>query len=123
DGKYVVYSGGGDLTAADLPSIYGRFWLRRLDALEPRRLSDVEGAVPLFFWSPDSQYVGYCVGSAIVVRDVAGTAPRIVADLHAAPQGVAWGKDGQLIVALPRGIYRMSAKGGAPTLVLRSEPG
>jgi serine/threonine protein kinase len=122
DGKYVVYSGGGDL-ASEAPSIYGRFWLRRLDTLESRRLSDLEGAVPLFFWSPDSQNVGYRVRNTLVVRDLSGTAPRIIADLHAAAQGVDWGKDGQLIVALPGGIYRMPASGGAPTLRLRSEPG
>jgi serine/threonine protein kinase len=119
DGQYIVYSGGESGAPRG-------FLLRRLDALEPQSLSDTQAAIPMFFWSPDSRSLGYRAGTnsnQLVIRDLNGGAARVIADLDAPAQGVAWGKDGTLIVALPRGIYRLSALGGTPVLLMRSEPG
>ena len=138
DGRHVVYSSGAEWrasapsgTGADPPggrstdpvaSSSGRFWLRRLDTLEPRALSDTEAAVPLFFWSPDSRFLGYRSGNILLLREVNGGPPRVMTDLPAAAQGVAWSRAGDIIVALPGGLYRMNSSGGSPKLLLRSEP-
>jgi serine/threonine protein kinase len=76
DGQYIVYTGATSAPATT-PSIgapggrptgfvpiSGRFWLRRLDGLASTPLSDTDSAVPLFFWSPDSRFLGYRAGTS-----------------------------------------------------------
>jgi len=137
DGRYLLYTGGTSTTPAALstqgvpggrPSgfapVTGRFWLRALDSLEARPLSDTEAAVPLLFWSPDSTVVGYRAGHAIVIRRVPDGAPQVLRELPAAPHGVAWSPRGDvMILATAEGLFVMPAGGGEPKLLMRSEPG
>jgi serine/threonine protein kinase/Tol biopolymer transport system component len=138
DGRYVVYSGGAGAsdvvagrTASESPGgrpagfapVSGRFWLRKLDTLEARGLSETEAAVPLFFWSPDSRFLGYRAGNTLMVRDVSGGAPRVLAEVTGSAQGVAWSRQGDIIVAVDAGLYRLPSSGGTPALLMRTEPG
>ena len=136
DGRYVVYTGGGGValataTTSTVPGarptgftpVSGRFWLRRLSALESLRLSETEAAVPAFFWSTDSRVLGYRAGNSIIVRDVPDGAPRLLAELAQPPQAMTWNRRGDLVVALPSGLHRIAPEGGSPQLLLRSQPG
>lgn len=121
DGKWIVYTGG---TSADQASgvAAGRFWLRAVDSLRAVRLPDTESAVALFFWSPDSRLLGYRAGNALMVRPVPTGQPSVLVDLPSTPQGVAWSAQGDLIIAMAGGLYRMRAAGGTPQLLFGPDP-
>ena len=135
DGRYVVYTGGTSSATlpgstaqtpggrpAALPPVSGRVWLRRMDALEAVPLSNTEAVVPIFFWSPDSQTLGYSAGNAIITRKLPDGAGEILVQMPSAPQGAAWSPAGELIVAAAEGIYRVPAATARPQLLLRSDP-
>jgi Tol biopolymer transport system component len=134
DGRYIVFTGSAASVTPGAPSVAlqrasssalvtNRFWLRRLDTLEQQRLSDTETAVPMLFWSPDSRLLGYRVASAIVVRELPDGPPRVLAELPTVPQGAALNASGDIVIATPGGLYRMAVQGGAPQLLMPTEPG
>jgi Tol biopolymer transport system component len=77
----------------------------------------------MFFWSPDSRFLGYRVATAVVVRELPDGSPRMLAELPSSPQGAAWSPTGDLVIAAAGGLYRMSSQGGTPQLLMHSEPG
>jgi eukaryotic-like serine/threonine-protein kinase len=136
DGRWVVYTGGSATTQqaeraspgtapggrpTNVSPVSGRFWLRPLDSLDSIRLSETEAAYPLFFWSPDSRTLGYRAGNAIAVRELPNGTARMLAEFSAAPQGVSWGSNGNLLIAAADGIYLVAAAGGTPRLVMKTD--
>ncbi len=110
DGRSIVFAA----TGADGKST---LWVRAMDSLDARQLSDTAGAY-FPFWSPDSRSVGFFASGKLKTIDVSGGTPQDVCD---APygRGGTWGANG-VIVFSPNPsspLQRVNATGGAPVAI------
>jgi Tol biopolymer transport system component len=100
----------------------GALWVRALEELEPRQLE--AGGTPGFpFWSPDGSSLGYFTADKLMKVDVASGSPQTLCDLPRSfyTAGADWGPDGVILFGGDLGISRVSAAGGEPTLVTRTD--
>jgi Tol biopolymer transport system component len=99
----------------------GKVFLRALDALEPRELTE-QGSREIFelFWSPDGQSLGIVRGEGSLERvDLDGGAPITLASEDLLAAWPAWGEDGYIYYArFQGGIERIPESGGAPENVI-----
>jgi Tol biopolymer transport system component len=98
-------------------------WVRRIDALAARPLSDTEGA-SYPFWSPDSRFIGFFASGKLKKVDVSGGPSQTICDAPIG-RGGSWNQDGVIVFA-PRNrstIHQVPASGGSPTPVTRFEGG
>jgi serine/threonine protein kinase/Tol biopolymer transport system component len=103
-------------------------WIRSLDALESRKVENVEDA-RFPFWSPDGRQLGFFAGGELRVLDTVSGAQRVLARTgpYGEVRGASWSKDG-VIVFNPRytgGLLRVPDEGGAvePASRVRSDRG
>ena len=117
-------SGGEVLLSPDGRQIaYGStsgpgLWLRPLDSEVAKLLADTAGGA--WFWSPDSQSIGFFASQKLKRIDVASGTVRTLADAPT-PRGGTWNADGTILFA-PGGngpLYRVASAGGAPEPVTR----
>ena len=98
-------------------------WVRPLAALEAHALVGAKGATSLF-WSPDGQSIGFVAEGKLQRIPLAGGAPAPICDL-ARGTGISasWGSAGDILFGsiIGRGIYRVSANGGTPVLVVAAD--
>jgi len=108
DGSRVVYRGTNQLL------------VRALDELEPHVLRGL-GAPRGVFLSPDGQWVGFFDGDSPLRKvAVTGGPPVTIAPVDGVPRGATWGPDGTIVYATnapATGLQRVSAAGGAPTVL------
>jgi eukaryotic-like serine/threonine-protein kinase len=112
DGTSVVFSttGGGGRNS---------LWLRTMDTLEARPLTDTDGAY-FPFWSQDSRAIGFFASGRLKTIDVNGGIAQDVCD---APygRGGAWGPGGVIVFspnpAAP--LMRVNASGGTPVAITK----
>jgi len=90
--------------------------VRSLDSLATRTLPGTEGAAS-WFWSPDSQSVGFVAEGKLKTTDVAGGLPRTVASIETFLLGGTWNRDGVILLGTNNGIYQVPATGGDLTPV------
>jgi eukaryotic-like serine/threonine-protein kinase len=92
----------------------GQLWVRELDALEARLISDTQGAHDPF-WSPDGRAIAYFRRHSLWIVKVAGGESRLLSPARNA-MGGAWGPDGTVLFAADLGeaIYRVATSGGTP---------
>jgi serine/threonine protein kinase/Tol biopolymer transport system component len=96
-----------------------RVWIRSLDSVDARPLRDAvvpQTAYP-FFWSPDSRFVAFLSDGALKKIDVNGGPPQTVADKVPGVAGGSWNRDDVILFGTGRGIMRVAAAGGTPSLV------
>jgi serine/threonine protein kinase len=114
DGRKLAYVADG----ADGQS---RLWIRSMDAVESRSLAGTEGAVSPF-WSPDSRFIAFGVGTKLKRTDVSGGPVQTVCELQV-PAGVGfWGSDGTMLVGNRGGgpgMWRVAAAGGPASLITK----
>ncbi len=108
DGRFLVMVEAGEL------------WVRPLDAVTSHRLEGIEDA-SYPFWSPDGAWIGFFAGAELrkVARD-GGRAQKICAALDG--RGATWSPEGTVLFSDrlgSRGLSRVSAQGGPPTLVTK----
>src|SRR5581483_10851698 len=91
-----------------------RLYIRRLDEAKATELPGTVGALGIFF-SPDSQWVGFAVGTKLSKISVEGGAVVPLGDIGI-NAGASWADDGTIVVggALNRGLQRFSPAGGQP---------
>ncbi len=98
----------------------GRVFIRDLDAFASRELPGTEDALDLF-WSPDGKWIGYHTRRAVFKAPLTGGAAikltSEVLDLGGVTGG-GWTADDHIVFAEDKGISRVSARGGAATVVL-----
>jgi serine/threonine-protein kinase len=110
DGSRMAYVGPG-------PEGGKAVWVKELDELAPRMLSESEGAFQPFF-SPDGQWVGFIdegdTATVVKVVSVVGEPPRVLADSGVIPHGASWGVDGNIYISggRPRVIVKVPQDGG-----------
>jgi eukaryotic-like serine/threonine-protein kinase len=115
DSPFVVLSPDGTRLAyvATQGSIQ-QLYLRAMDSPEAKPIPGTEGATAPFF-SPDSQWVGFFVGTKLKKISVSGGAAVTLCDV--APvnfQGASWGSGDTIVFQAPGGPLRVSAAGGTP---------
>jgi eukaryotic-like serine/threonine-protein kinase len=99
-----------------------RLWLRTLSSIEARPLLSVESSpnmVPI--WSPDSRFIAFSDGRKLKKIDVTGSPPQTICDLTAGAIGGSWNRDGAIIFGSRAGLMRVSAAGGTPSFVTKTD--
>lgn len=115
DGRQMVFRVA---MASEAPGL----WLRPLDTLDGRRMVGTDGA-DFPFWSPDGRSVGFFSAGKLKRVDTNGSTPIVLCDAPDADvvlTGGSWNQDGVIIFGAPEGMYRVSASGGMPALVART---
>ena len=77
DGRKVVFAAGNNEGKRQI-------WIRTLDTLEPRPLTDRGESTRRPFWAPDSRSIGFVIGGKLKKQDIAGGPPQTIRD---APTG------------------------------------
>ncbi|MBW3563815.1 MAG: serine/threonine-protein kinase [Acidobacteria bacterium] len=104
DGKRIAFLGRSE-------DANTRIWIRRSDALEPRRLQGTEGAVAPF-WSPDSRSVAFFADGKLKRIDADGGPAQVLADALQ-PRGGTWGPDGTIVFCPAYAeLHTLSLSGG-----------
>jgi Periplasmic component of the Tol biopolymer transport system len=119
DGRMVAYT-------ASLNGKSG-LWVQPLDGGAARPLADTENAGQLF-WSPDSRSIAF--SDAVNRWRRVNPEGGVPVDIGAAfgMRGASWSSDGSILFSAlapasgNHGLYRVSASGGAPSLVTAPEP-
>jgi eukaryotic-like serine/threonine-protein kinase len=103
----------------------GLIWLYEVGSEDARSLAGTEGA-NFPFWAPDGKAIGFFADGKLKRIDLPSGPVQVLADAPAG-RGGSWNQDGAIIFTptgrLQSQIMRVSASGGAPTLLVGHEPG
>jgi Tol biopolymer transport system component/predicted Ser/Thr protein kinase len=98
-----------------------RLLIRRMDQKEAIAVD-----VPAFdpFFSPDGEWVAFfAAGSGSLEKvPVYGGAPAVITAITGRAYGGAWRADDTIVVSTSQGLYKVSANGGEPSLLLKPDP-
>ena len=111
DGRHFVYD------TAD--GIY----LRAMGELDVRLIPGTEPPLTSPVVSPDGQWVAYWDGAQLRRIAISGGAAAVIADSIGNPAGMNWEEDGTILFGQGGGIYRVSANGGLPELIVPVDDG
>ena len=123
DGRHLAFAATGSDGAA-------RLWIRDLESLEVRVLSDSypasvkpRGVVPPFFWSPDSRFIGFQSGGKLAKIKISGGPAQTLCDVQGTVVSGSWNRDGVIVFADNiRGIMQVSADGGVAVPLTTFDP-
>ena len=117
DGRYLAFTAN---TGDNKPD---QLWVRRLDSLEAKPITNVTTlggeAVQQPFWSPDSRTIGYFLDGKIRTVGLEGGLNQVVCDAPGQNFGASWGADGTILfgTSATGGLRRVAATGGVPSQV------
>ena len=118
DGRNLVFSGRREDNRDVL-------WLRSLGSLTAQQLPGTEGVDPgAYFWSPDSRSIGFFSEGKLKKIDLAGGLPQTLCNMPPRVGGGppvysgTWNRDSIILISADGVIYRVSAAGSEPALVL-----
>jgi len=123
DGRHLAFAATGSDGIA-------RLWIRNLDSLEVRALSDSypasvkpRGVVPPFFWSPDSRFIGFQSGGKLARIEISGGPAQTLCDVQGTVVGGSWNRDSVIVFAdNTRGLMQVSAAGGVASPLTTFDP-
>jgi serine/threonine protein kinase len=100
-----------------------QLWLRDLDSLRLRLLPGTDGAGSPF-WSPDSRTIAFQSGGKLERVDISGGAPHAICTLDRRSRflGGAWNAEGVILFGSDKGLMKVSATGGEPSILVKSRP-
>jgi DNA-binding winged helix-turn-helix (wHTH) protein/Tol biopolymer transport system component len=120
DGRHLAFAATGSDGIA-------RLWIRNLDSLEVRVLSDsypafstggLVAVVGPLFWSPDSRFIGFQSGGKLEKIEISGGPAQALCDVQGTVVGGSWNRDGVIVFAdlgsadSTGGLMQVSAAGG-----------
>jgi eukaryotic-like serine/threonine-protein kinase len=114
DGQTIVFSGRrGTVT---------QLFLRRLGEAEATPMAGTEGAsFPVL--SPDGRWVGFLVNTKLMKVPIGGGPPVAICDVSSGVLfGTSWGSGDRIVYANAQGVWMVSAAGGSPTLITKTDP-
>jgi eukaryotic-like serine/threonine-protein kinase len=102
-----------------------QLWIRKLDSLEARALSNTEAPLNAAepaqspFWSPDSRYVAFFADGKLRKVDMTSGGVQTLSSMPGNNYGGTWNRDGTILYGTSRtkGLQRVSADGGVPSQV------
>ncbi len=94
-----------------------RIWIRPLDSDSPRVLAGTEGVQQPPFWSPDSRSLAFLAESKLKRIAIAGGPPQTICDVSAGPGTGSWGSKGVIVFGFGLELNRVSADGGAVSVI------
>jgi hypothetical protein len=100
-------------------------WVRELNGRGARLLAGTDGAM-YPFWSPDSHWIGFFTAAGKLKKIDVARGPAITICDAPAGRGGTWNQNDVIIYAINAiggGLYRVSAGGGTPVQVSRTDPG
>ena len=115
DGSYLVYNGPASLGT--------QLWIKRRDSYTATPIAGTQGAGS-FAISPDGEWIAFITAGRLSKIPLSGgTAVPLVNDSVGTVFGLAWLDDGTIVYPLrgAAGLMRVSATGGAPTLLWRKD--
>jgi hypothetical protein len=122
DGRHLAFAATGSDGVA-------RLWIRDLGSLEVRVLSASTASVifrialPPFFWSPDSRFIGFQSGNKLAKIEISGGPAQTLCDAQGTAVGGSWNRDGVIIFAdSARGVMQVSAAGGVASPLTTIDP-
>ena len=112
DGRYVVFR---LLSATGVP----RLWLRPIGSLIAQEIPGTEVYLPSPnpFWSPDSRYIGFFNSRKLLKVPAGGGPPQVLCDTPSPRGGGTWNRDDVILFERAGELHRVSATGGASTVV------
>jgi eukaryotic-like serine/threonine-protein kinase len=117
--RYVSVSPDGQRLLFNSTGEQSGLWIHELDTLAWRRLPNTDGARSPF-WSPDSRYLGFAVGTELRKIEVSGGPQTSLVDFKTVGMGSgAWSQHGQIVFAgMGVGpLHSVSADGRADTIL------
>jgi Tol biopolymer transport system component len=100
--------------------------LRSRDAFDAKLIAGTDSNSSQPFFSPDGQFIGYVSQSDQKLRKVSanGGTPVVICDTSGRVSGASWDSEDMIVYsdAASGGIFRISAKGGTPELLIKSDP-
>jgi len=120
DGRHLAFAATGSDGRVKL-------WVRDLESLEVRSLSDSypvsvirNRVVPPFFWSPDSRFIGFQAGLKLAKIGISGGPAQMLCDVDGTVVGGSWNREDVIVFAEnTSGLKQVSAAGGVPTQLTR----
>jgi eukaryotic-like serine/threonine-protein kinase len=112
DGRFIAYRGGTGQP---------RLFIRRIDELEPRPLTET-GDVRAPFFSPDGNWIGFWKASVYYKISVNGGPPIPLYQSVGPPRGASWGDDNTIVLSTSdpaTGLIRVPANGGDAQILTR----
>ena len=111
DGRYLLY-----WTAAAPPNSQSQLWLRPISAVTSQPLAGTEGAGGYSFWSPDSRFVGFfTIDGRLKKVPVTGGPATTISD--AGQRNGTWNQDDVIVFQYQGSLRRVSAAGGASSVI------
>ena len=92
-------------------------WLRPIDSLKAEPLPATEGAASPF-WSPDSHFIGYFANQKLFKIEIPSGRPQVLCDVEER-SGATWNRDDVILFGGPKGLSKVSARGGNPVLATK----
>ncbi|MEO7521092.1 MAG: protein kinase [Gemmatimonas sp.] len=122
-GNTIAVSPDGSMIAFTSVAVNGyRMYVRRVNELEARDLSDANLAGRNLTFSPDGKWVAFSEGNLVRKVPVDGGAPvDIGTTAAAAPYGMVWAPDNTLYIGSFSGMRAVSPSGGEASLVRRAD--
>jgi eukaryotic-like serine/threonine-protein kinase len=112
DGRHFVYNTRQGL------------YLRSIGALDARLIPGTgDNSITNPFFSADGESIGYFDGSQLRRISISGGAPAAICAASSTVFGASWGPDNTILFGQSQGIMRVSANGGMPELVIKTEDG
>ncbi|MEO8096414.1 MAG: protein kinase [Acidobacteriota bacterium] len=108
DGRFLAFVTGEAFTR--------KIWIRSLDGLETRLLTDTPGPGAVF-WSRDGEYIGFSSADKLYKIARGGGPPVLLAEGPAGYSGGVWFDDGVILLTTGSGLFRIPSSGGAPTKI------
>ncbi len=122
DGRHLAFAATGSDGVA-------RLWIRDLDSLEVRALSNSYPAsvlahvVPPFFWSPDSRFIGFQSGGKLAKIEISGGPAQTLCEVQGTVVGGSWNRNGVIVFAdSTSGLMQVSAAGGVASPLTTIDP-
>jgi Tol biopolymer transport system component len=114
DGRYAAFVAGN--TQGQM------LWLDSFDTGNVVPLAGTQQAM-FPFWNPNSREIGFFASGKLMVVDIDGGAPRVIAEA-ADGRGGAWGPGDEIIFTpfVQAGIWRIKASGGPPVQITNPRP-
>ncbi len=116
DGRHLAFR------QALFSNFQGSLWVRPLDRLDTIEIPDTANLVD-YFWSADGREVAFAREGKLFAHDIETGTTRQLLSGEGPFWGGSWSDRGVLLLGMAQSIYRASASGGTPEVLLAPEEG